>query len=118
MEFNIGDIVIGMGLGVVLTIVAFNWAMNRIIRRVESELEESTDNAIGMRIEVDQNIIYCYNSETNQFLCQGRTLTEIADAFVKRFPNAKGYVDGGDPKVIEQWKKELNEAGNHIRSTS
>jgi len=118
MEFNIGDIAIGVGVGVVLSVMVFNWIMTRIGERIESELEQNPNN-IGMRVEVDQNIIYCYNSETNQFLCQGRTLTEIAEAFQARFPNLGAYIDGGDPEVIAQWKNEIkNETSNHIRPTS
>lgn len=118
MEFSIGDIVIGVGIGIILSWAFFNWAVSRIGQRIESELAEQ-DNNIGMRIEVDQNIIYCYNSETNQFLCQGRTLTEIAEAFQSRFPHLGAYIDGGDPEIIAQWKNEIkNEISNHVRSTS
>jgi len=118
MEFNIGDIAIGVGTGVVLSVMVFNWIMTRIGERIESELEQNPNN-IGMRVEVDQNIIYCYNSETNQFLCQGRTLTEISEAFQARFPHLSAYIDGGDPEVIAQWKNEIkNETSNHVRSTS
>ena len=118
MEFNIGDIAIGVGIGVVLSVMVFNWIMTRIGERIESELE-AQDTNIGMRVEVDQNIIYCYNSETNQFLCQGQTLKEIAEAFQARFPNLGAYIDGGDPEVIAQWKNEIkNETSDHIRPTS
>jgi hypothetical protein len=107
MEFSIGDIAIGIGLGIGLSALFFNWVVNRIGERIESELEQQHNN-IGMRVEVDQNIIYCYNSETNQFLCQGRTLKEIAEAFQARFPNMYAYLDGGDPEVIEKWKNEIS----------
>ena len=117
MEFGIGDIVIGVGIGIILSVVFFNWVVNRIGERIESELEQQHN--IGMRVEVDQNIIYCYNSETNQFLCQGQTLKEIAEAFQARFPHLGAYIDGGDPEVIAQWKNEIkNEISNHVRSTS
>ena len=107
MEFSIGDIVIGVGIGIILSWAFFNWAVSRIGERIESELAEQ-DNNIGMRIEVDQNIIYCYNSETNQFLCQGQTLKEIQEVFQARFPHLSAYVDGGDPEVIEKWKNEIS----------
>jgi hypothetical protein len=118
MDFNIGDIAIGMGLGIALCVIVFNWMVERIGAQVWAKLEQEQANNIGMRVEVDQNIIYCYNSETNQFLCQGRTLTEISEAFQARFPHLSAYVNDGDPKVIAQWKKEINETGNHIRSAS
>jgi len=106
MEFSIGDIAIGVGIGIILSVMFFNWVVNRIGERIESELEQQHN--IGMRVEVDQNIIYCYNSETNQFLCQGRTLKEIQEVFQARFPNMSAYVDGGDPEVIEKWKNEIS----------
>ena len=107
MEFGIGDIAIGIGLGIGLSALFFNWIVNRIGERIESALAEQSDH-IGMRVEVDQNIIYCYNSETNQFLCQGQTLKEIQEVFQARFPHLSAYVDGGDPAVIEKWKNEIS----------
>ena len=118
MEFSIGDIAIGIGLGIGLSALFFNWIVNRIGERIEAKLAEQPSD-VGIRVEVDQNIIYCYNSETNQFLCQGRTLTEIAEAFQSRFPHLGAYIDGGDPEIIAQWKNEIkNEISNHVRSTS
>ena len=107
MEFSIGDIAIGIGLGIGLSALFFNWIVNRIGERIESAIAEQSDH-IGMRVEVDQNIIYCYNSETNQFLCQGQTLKEIQEVFQARFPHLSAYVDGGDPAVIEKWKNEIS----------
>ena len=107
MEFSIGDIAIGIGLGIGLSALFFNWIVNRIGERIEAKLAEQPSD-VGIRVEVDQNIIYCYNSETNQFLCQGQTLKEIQEVFQARFPNMSAYVDGGDPEVIEKWKNEIS----------
>jgi len=118
MDISIGDIVIGMVFGIVLSIMTFNWIMNRIGAQIAAELEQALPDNVGVTVEVDQNVIYCYNSETNQFLCQGQTLKEIQEAFQSRFPNISAYIVGGDPAVVAQWKKEIkNEISNHIRST-
>jgi len=107
MEFSIGDIAIGIGLGIGLSALFFNWIVNRIGERIEAKLAEQPSD-VGIRVEVDQNIIYCYNSETNQFLCQGQTLKEIQEVFQARFPHLSAYVDSGDPEVIEKWKNEIS----------
>ena len=107
MEFSIGDIAIGIGLGIGLSALFFNWIVNRIGERIEAKLAEQPSD-VGIRVEVDQNIIYCYNSETNQFLCQGRTLKEIQEVFQARFPHLSAHVDGGDPEIIEKWKNEIS----------
>ena len=112
MEFNIGDIMIGIGVGIVMCVVFFNWSVSVITRRIQNELELEDSN-IGMRVEVDQDIIYCYNSETDQFLCQGRNLAEITEAFRSRFQNSGAYIDDGDPEILKKWKVTIqNETGN------
>lgn len=94
-------------------VVVHVWRRMQELKRVSQELAELIDSVedqiIGLRAEVDQNVIYCYNEETNEFVCQGNTLVEIRDAFRRRFPNNIAYLSAGDPTVVSQWEKELKE---------
>ena len=62
---------------------------------------------IGLDIELDRGVYFCYNSKDQQFVCQGRTVAEIRQVFGARFPTKTAYLAGGDPAVVEQFKTEL-----------
>lgn len=59
------------------------------------------DNVIGMRLEKHQDTIYVYDTANNAFICQGKTKTELSEAFYKVNPNKKGIILEGD----EFWKE-------------
>jgi hypothetical protein len=120
MGISVGDILIGIGLGIGFSVLVVSWIIDRIASRIEAEILESrSERDIGINVEVDNGIIYCYNSDTDQFLCQGQTLDEIRRIFEERFPNKTAYLNGGDPEIVTQWKKQLhNENSSNIGSTS
>jgi len=119
MEISIGDILIGIGLGIAFSILVVNWMFERIASRLEAGIESRLEKHIGINVEVDNGMIYCYNSDTDQFLCQGQTLEEIRQVFQERFPDKTAYLNGGDPDIVTQWKKQLlNENRSNVRSTS
>jgi hypothetical protein len=62
--------------------------------------EENTNpegpEIVNMKCETVEDVIYCYNSASDEFLCQGRTLDEIQTHFASRFPEVVGrmiYLD-------------------------
>jgi hypothetical protein len=114
---NISQTLIWIAVAMFVTHV---WRRMQELKRVSQELAELIDSVedqiIGLRAEVDQNVIYCYNEETNEFVCQGNTLVEIRDAFRRRFPNNIAYLSAGDPTVVSQWEKELKELNENRTS--
>ena len=123
MELNeiVGGIVMGIGitfiiLGLYIWIL-FQRIRGRVDDMVKQIIQEAEDNMVGLDIELDRDTYFCYNSKDQQFICQGKTVAEIREAFQARFPTKTAYLAGGDPAVVEQFKTELlklaiNEPGN------
>jgi hypothetical protein len=123
MELNeiLGGILMGIGIGfVVLGLyiwVLFQRIKGRVDRMIREVIEEAEADLVGLDIEVDQGVYFCYNSEDKQFVCQGGTVAEIKQAFQARHPGKTAYLAGGEPAVVEQFKEELlrlstNDTGN------
>ena len=102
-----------LGFGMVILYVWYLW--NKIKRHVDRMIDEviaeAEDNMVGLDIEVDKDTYFCYNSEDKQFICQGKTVAEIRQAFQNRFPGKTAYLAGGDPRVVEYFKTELLKLG-------
>lgn len=113
MEF--GDILTAVGVGVLLGIGAvglYIWVLyqrlkTKIDQMVEEVVAEAESNLVGLDIEVDKGVYFCYNSEDKQFICQGTTVEEIREGFRQRFPTKTAYLAGGDPEVVAHFKTEL-----------
>ena len=123
MELNeiLGGILMGIGIGfVVLGLyiwILFQRVQGRVDRMVDQIIQEAEADLIGLDIEVDKGVYFCYNSKDKQFVCQGTTVAEIREGFKKRFPDKTAYLAGGDPAVVEHFKTELlklaiNDTGN------
>ena len=123
MELNeiIGGILMGIGIGfVVLGLyiwILFQRIRGRVARMVDQIIQEAEADLIGLDIELDKGVYFCYNSKDKQFVCQGNTVAEIRQVFGERFPTKTAYLAGGDPAVVEHFKTELlklaiNDTGN------
>ena len=116
-------IVIGIGIGIG-TIAIYVWFFiylpikSRVDRMIREVVEEAEANLIGLNIEVDNNTYFCYNTNDKQFVCQGKTVSEIRQAFQTRFPGKTAYLAGGDPAVVEHFKTELIKLAQHENSLS
>ena len=117
----IGGILMGIGIGFVglgLYIwILFQRVQGRADRMVDQIIQEAEADLIGLDIEVDKGVYFCYNSKDKQFVCQGTTVQEIRQVFGERFPTKTAYLAGGDPAVVAHFKTELlklaiNDTGN------
>ena len=123
MEFDIGAVIIGIGIGFGM-IAIYVWFFlylpikSRVDRIIAQVVAEAEADLIGLDIEVDNGIYFCYNSEDKQFVCQGANVAEIRQAFQARFPTKTAYLAGGDPAVVEQFKTELLKLATDENSTS
>ena len=112
---ELGDIVVAIliGIGIGFGIVGlYIWILyHRIKDRVDQMIREVVDEAeaslVGLDIEVDNGVYFCYNSKDKQFVCQGSTVAEIRRAFGERYPGKTAYLAGGDPEVVAEFKTEL-----------
>ena len=121
---ELGDIVVAIliGIGIGFGIVGlYIWILyHRIKDRVDQMIREVVDDAesglIGLDIELDDGMYFCYNNKDKQFVCQGTSVAEIKQAFGERYPGKTAYLAGGDPEVVEHFKTELLKLG--INETS
>lgn len=122
--------VAGGGVAVwIMTILVRRWAerLRSLLKQaLEEEIDKSSttkiklnDNMIPLTVEVENNLYYCYNSNTNQFVCQGANIKEIIDQFQQRFPGLNAFFDSGDEAALttlRQQLKENRESNNSIGS--
>lgn len=66
------------------------YKMAKTIKSLIIHLDESTvlnTNATKITIEEINNVFYVYDTETNEFVCQGASIEEAAENFKKRKNN-------------------------------
>ena len=119
---TIVDIAIGALIGFVL-VGFYVWILYRrlkvrIDRMINEIIKQAEANLVGLDIEVDNGVYFCYNNKDKQFVCQGTTVAEIRRAFSDRFPGKTAYLAGGDPRVVAELKTELLKLGINENSTS
>jgi hypothetical protein len=112
-------ILIGIGIVGIYVWVLYQRIKSRIDEIVEKVVAEAEADLVGLDIEVDNGVYFCYNHDDKQFVCQGTTVAEIKQAFCERFPTKTAYLAGGDPAVIAEFKTELlrlgiNEPNNNV----
>lgn len=83
------------------------------------ELEQ--EKLIALTIEVDRGMYFCYNSITQDFVCQGRDIQEIVKNFALRYPDKQAAIFDGDESAVTTLKQQMgqiSENSNSIRRTS
>jgi hypothetical protein len=108
-----------LGVGIVGIYVWFLYQKikHSIDQMINEVIQEAEDNLVGLDIEVDNGVYFCYNHTDKQFVCQGKTVAEIKQAFRERFPTKTAYLAGGDPGVVAELKTELLKLGINENST-
>ena len=105
--FGMG-IVAGMVTGILVMICYAAYRIKTILNQLDQHIEEAIDTTlVGVTVEHYDGMYHLYQANTNQFICQGATLTEIRQAFNQLFPAKTCYIAGGDAEVVEQLKQEL-----------
>jgi hypothetical protein len=116
MEF--GDFLIYLGIGWLITsLVLFVLEMlvrGYVQRRLGQELNSvgqdlDEERLIALTVEVDQNQYFCYNSITNDFVCQGQDLKEIRERFRARYPDKDAAIYDGDETAVATLKSQLKD---------
>jgi hypothetical protein len=124
MELN--DIVVTVSIGIAIgvgMVILYAWYLyrdlkSRIDQMIAEVLAEAEADLIGLDIEVDKGVYFCYNSKDKQFVCQGSTVAEIKQAFQSRHPGKTAYLAGGDPEVVATMKTELLKLSTNENSIS
>ena len=116
MEF--GDFLIWFGLIYLAVTIVFGlleaWLIYRFSRKLSEELTSvgqalDEERLIALTVEQQHDQYFCYNSVTNDFVCQGRDLTEIRERFRERYPNKDAAIYDGDRTAVAALKSQLDE---------
>ena len=116
MEF--GDFLIWFGLAYFVVTITFGllkaWLMYRLEQHISEELTSvgqalDQERLIALTVEQQHDQYFCYNSVTNDFVCQGRDLKEIRERFRERYPNKDAAIYDGDTTAVATLKSQLNE---------
>ena len=116
MEF--GDFLIWFGLVYLVVNVTFGLLKACVMYKFEQHIgEELTsvgqaldeERLIALTVEQQHDQYFCYNSVTNDFVCQGRDLEEIRERFRERYPNKDAAIYDGDRTAVATLKSQLHE---------
>ena len=116
MEF--GDFLIYFGLIYFAVSIAFGlleaWLMHRLARGLGEELNAvgqalDEERLIALTVEQEHDQYFCYNSVTNDFVCQGRDLKEIRERFRARYPDKDAAIYDGDRTAVATLKSQLKD---------
>ena len=116
MEF--GDFLIWFGLVYLVVNVTFGllkaWVMYKFEQHISEELTSvgqalDEERLIALTVEHEHDQYFCYNSVTNDFVCQGRDLEEIRERFRERYPNKDAAIYDGDRTAVATLKSQLHE---------
>ena len=89
-----------MSIVMLILMVGIAYAAISYRKKQEKELDQYVDRAlelykrliIMLRVELKDEMYYCYNNETGDFVCQGKSIEEITKAFKERYPNHGSYI--------------------------
>ena len=119
MEF--GDFLIYFGLAYFAITITFGllkaWLMYKFEQHISEELTSvgqalDEQRLIALTVEQQNDQYFCYNSVTNDFVCQGSNLTEIRERFRARYPNKDAAIYDGDRTAVAALKSQLKDLKN------
>jgi len=122
MESVLLDILISAVIGLAIGRLIVWLLIKRINAKLQAELDILVDRIVDellvlAKVEVDGNQYLCYNATTNEFICQGVDIREIAANFTARFPTKKLAIHSGDATAVETLKKQMEELKNENSSS-
>jgi hypothetical protein len=126
MDNSLLDLVFWTVFSYIIAKIVAGWIEERIRSQLEQDLDEvmnelELEKLIPLTVEVAGNQYLCYNSLTQEFVCQGVDLAEIVKRFKQRYPEKSAAIYNGDETAVRTLKsqlKELDENSSSIRPTS
>lgn len=86
IEFFLG-IFVGVTLLSVYNAIRTRMEIKELDDLLKKKIESIKEKIIPSRIEEENGMLYLYNKETNEFLGQGKTFSELEKAVREKFPN-------------------------------
>ena len=134
--FSWGDLIVAFFAGGLVATWVIAMFVRRWAERLRKLLEEAlaeeagkttttmskeeavaSDKIIPLTVEFENDLYYCYNSKTNQFVCQGADVKEITDKFKERFPGLNAFFNAGDEAALTTLRKQLKENRDNSKGT-
>ena len=115
MEYDITNIVVGLLIGVGITVGAISLYIWHLMNRFEREIHQRVHEAVGqvkqallpVIVEQEGDEIFVYSEADRQFLVQGKDARELRERFDQRFPDRIAIMAGGEEQLVERLKAEL-----------
>lgn len=118
------DLIVGILLGSVGTLVVVWLLLKFLAQRIAEELlaDADTDDIdvaikfardaeleIPLYIELHNQEAFCYREDTDEFVAQGQSLKEIQQKFAQKFSNRKGRIEtvSDNPEITEWLKQQM-----------
>lgn len=108
MEFIFG-ILLGIVIAGILIYLYIRGLIISVMRELDEHIERAANTLMPVIIERENGVLFCYDKQDKQFICQGATVAEIREAFGRRFPDRTAYLDGGDEELVKELREELKE---------
>lgn len=109
------DLLLGMMIGIGISVAITYIILDRAARRADEELtaliesiQEQQKNSISARVEEHDGVYYVYNIRDNSFLAQGSNLNELKDRIESRVKDVRVFVTEGDADVLQRLKSTQN----------
>lgn len=113
MDFDFGSFLIGLFVGLGLAYIIIHQIGKMIFRKleaaVEAEVEQKAKDRISMKVERHGDVLYAFNADNDDFICQGADLAELKRNFIARFPGRDGSVEGVDTELHAELLKQKQE---------
>lgn len=95
---------------VVIAWVVMRWIEAKATERFEfRRLQEVREQHQPVRLTVEDmnGMIYCWDTATMDFVCQGRDLEEIRKNFALRYPDRHATIAQGPDDLVSQLRQQL-----------
>jgi hypothetical protein len=81
--------------------------------KIDTELDQimariQLGQLIPITVELEQDQYLCYNAITNEYVCQGIDLDDIAQKFSIRYPKKKIAIVNSNSAAVSSLKKQLD----------
>ena len=113
MDFDFVSFFLGVAAGVAVSYYVIHQIGKMIFRKleaaVEAEVEQKAKDRISMKVERHGDVLYAFNADNDDFICQGADLAELKRNFIARFPGRDGSVEGVDTELHAELLKQKQE---------
>jgi len=87
-------VITGLIIGLYIIRVFEKTQQDNVDKMIDGALDLYKKFTIALRVEraENNNMLYCYDNATNDFVCQGADLDEIKTNFKARYPDHGSYI--------------------------